>query len=158
MFRSRMVAIGVATVWLVWGLIAIAFNQFQCGETKRTMKRAWDRRLSRNLGIPGGLPCASKKKSPRITQLSGGFRLCVCAVCLPGRIGGQGGWRRRPTGFMRREIRGKTGTPKHRTELICPWTRIQSKIIVREGVWVWCNRLSLPVLLAFRQMPHRAVH
>jgi hypothetical protein len=90
MFRSRMVAIGVATVWLVWGLIAIAFNQFQCGETKRTMKRAWDRRLSRNLGIPGGLPCASKKKSPRITQLSGGFRLCVCAVCLPGRIGGQG--------------------------------------------------------------------
>jgi hypothetical protein len=31
-----MVAIGVATVWLVRGLIAITHNQFQCAETKRT--------------------------------------------------------------------------------------------------------------------------
>jgi len=85
MFRSRMVAIGVATVWLVWGLIAIAFNQFQCGETKRTMKRAWDRRLSRNLGIPGGFRALRKRKAPGLRNCPGasGYA-CVLCVCQAG--------------------------------------------------------------------------
>jgi hypothetical protein len=76
-----MVAIGVATVWLVRGLIAITHNQFQCAETKRTMKRAWDRHLSRDLGIPSGASVRfGKQKPPDYATVRGLQVMRVCRV------------------------------------------------------------------------------
>jgi hypothetical protein len=79
-----MVTIGVATVWLVRGLIAITHNQFQCAETKRTVKRAWDRHLSRDLGIPKrGFPSSGAPGSTRAegaTQTGGAAGEMVSAI------------------------------------------------------------------------------